>query len=228
MLRPPLVMFRSRTVLAQNGAWTTGFDQATGATYYYNEQTGQSQWEPPYQASTAQQQSYGAGLPGVTALWRIAGFSGVTGFDFVVNGRVIPVENAPFTKDSFYKGTVHQTSTVLPYTLLNGDEVVLGRWNMLEQRLTVSRMQCAVKAMDDGTALLISCGRGPTLLRGYSSGGQWVPLMAGQNAALSDGDQISLDCSDPETFVFTCHDGSATLLQGGAYPQQHGHEQGFY
>ena len=27
--------------------WTTGFDQANQATYYVNEQTGQSQWEPP-------------------------------------------------------------------------------------------------------------------------------------------------------------------------------------
>lgn len=29
--------------------WTVGFDQASGATYYYNEQTCQSQWEPPQQ-----------------------------------------------------------------------------------------------------------------------------------------------------------------------------------
>ena len=29
--------------------WTTGFDQANQATYYVNEQTGQSQWEPPQQ-----------------------------------------------------------------------------------------------------------------------------------------------------------------------------------
>jgi len=27
--------------------WTSGVDQQSGQTYYYNEQTGQSQWEPP-------------------------------------------------------------------------------------------------------------------------------------------------------------------------------------
>merc|ERR1712106_667501 len=42
--------------------WTTGFDQANQATYYVNEQTGQSQWEPPQQEdgrfdAYAQQQS---------------------------------------------------------------------------------------------------------------------------------------------------------------------------
>ena len=27
--------------------WTSGVDQQSGQTYYYNEQTGQSQWDPP-------------------------------------------------------------------------------------------------------------------------------------------------------------------------------------
>jgi len=27
--------------------WTSGVDQASGQTYYFNEQTGQSQWDPP-------------------------------------------------------------------------------------------------------------------------------------------------------------------------------------
>ena len=27
--------------------WISGVDQQSGQTYYYNEQTGQSQWEPP-------------------------------------------------------------------------------------------------------------------------------------------------------------------------------------
>ena len=42
---------RSRQLLATMRdlppGWTTGFDQANQATYYVNEQTGQSQWEPP-------------------------------------------------------------------------------------------------------------------------------------------------------------------------------------
>ena len=39
---------RSRTLFAQVAAWTTRADP-NGDTYYYNEQTGQSQWEPPQQ-----------------------------------------------------------------------------------------------------------------------------------------------------------------------------------
>ena len=39
--------------------WVSGVDQASGQTYYYNEQTGQSQWEPPPQ----QQQGGGFGQP---------------------------------------------------------------------------------------------------------------------------------------------------------------------
>ena len=36
---------RSSTLVAQ---WISGIDEASGQTYYYNEQTGASQWEPPY------------------------------------------------------------------------------------------------------------------------------------------------------------------------------------
>ena len=32
---------------AQVAGWTTRIDESTGSTYYYNEETGQSQWEPP-------------------------------------------------------------------------------------------------------------------------------------------------------------------------------------
>ena len=224
VLKAPLDRVRrSRKLLAHNG-WSAGVDQITGATYYINENTGQSQWEPPYQA---QQPNYGAppGFSAVTGLWRVEGFAGVTGFDFIMDGRVIPVENAPFT--GLMHGTVQQKHSVLPYELLNGDEVVLSRWNMLQQILTVSRMQCAVKCLDDGTAILISCGRGPTLFRGYESGGNWVALQQGESLGLSDGDQVSLDCNNPEGAVFTCHDGSAMQQQGG-YQQQHQQQQGGY
>merc|ERR1719327_1475023 len=49
--------------------WVSGVDQATGQTYYYNEQTGQSQWEAPsaqQQGGFAQQRSYSAGAQGWT------------------------------------------------------------------------------------------------------------------------------------------------------------------
>ena len=57
-------VLRSRKLIAQYDAqglpagWTTGFDQANQCTYYVNEQTGQSQWEPPQQE--ASQQEYGS------------------------------------------------------------------------------------------------------------------------------------------------------------------------
>ena len=38
--------------------WITGVDQASGATYYFNEQTGQSQWEPPQPGGQPQQGGY--------------------------------------------------------------------------------------------------------------------------------------------------------------------------
>ena len=46
-------------------AWTTAVDEASGATYYYNEQTGESQWESP-------EQNHGAEI-----VWRVAGLRGV-------------------------------------------------------------------------------------------------------------------------------------------------------
>ena len=59
---------RSRKLFAQIAdGWTTRADP-NGDTYYYNEQTGQSQWEPP---PSAQQ---GTGAP---VLWRVVPAAGV-------------------------------------------------------------------------------------------------------------------------------------------------------
>ena len=46
---------RTRRLFAQLADWTPRVDEVSGATYYYNEQTGQSQWESP-QAAAAQQE----------------------------------------------------------------------------------------------------------------------------------------------------------------------------
>ena len=52
---------------------------------------------------------------------------------------------------------------------------VLSRYNMLKQKLTVSRKQATVSCSADGTATLTSVGRGATLWR--ERGGPWSGLM---------------------------------------------------
>ena len=108
------------------------------------------------------QQNYG----GAQVQWRVEGFCGVTGFTRCGNKY-----------------------GVLPYMLRNGDEWVLSRWNMLQPVNTVSRVQCIVQILADGTPSLISSGKGPTGVR--RAGGPWSPLYKGQRHVLSNGDQVS-------------------------------------
>ena len=177
---------RATRLVAQN-AWSAAVDEATGAVYYYNQQTGQSQWEPP-------QQSYGAQVA-----WRLARFSGI-------DEEVTPRNG---------------------YTLRNGEHQVLSRWNMLSQTLSVSRKQCMVQILADGTATLTSYGKGPTLWR--SRAGPWQPVRNGESLVLSDGDQVSLDVNQPEGAVFTCQDETAMQQSRGYqrdYAQQQQQQQG--
>ena len=51
---------------------------------------------------------------------------------------------------------------------------VLSRYNMLKQKLTVSRKQAMVACLEDGSATLTSVGRGATLWR--ERGGPWCSL----------------------------------------------------
>ena len=90
----------------------------------------------------------------------------------------------------------------LPHALRSGEELVLSRWHMQRPKLTVSREQCKVMVAADGTADLVSCGKGPTLLR--QSGAPWYAVSRSDTCPLAHGDQISLDCNDPEAAVFTC------------------------
>ena len=80
---------------------------------------------------------------------------------------------------------------------------MLSRWNMVDQKLTVSRGQAMIRCTADGIAILSSEGESPTLWR--SNGGQWDPLYKGQEHYLNEGDQVSLDCNDPEGAVFMCN-----------------------
>ena len=89
---------------------------------------------------------------------------------------------------------------------------------MLTQKLTVSRVQAIVQ-IHDGTATLSSCGRGPTLWRGR--GLSWVALNKGDQVQLADGDQVGLDCNDPEAAVYTCEEQAQAQggVQQGSYAQ---------
>lgn len=95
------------------------------------------------------------------------------------------------------------------YALKNGDVQALSRFAMLEQKVTVSRVQCIVQ-VHDGVAALTSCGRGPTLWR--PCGHSWVALGKGDQVPLNDGDELSLDCNDPEGAVFVCQDMSSSAV----------------
>ena len=52
-----------------------------------------------------------------------------------------------------------------PGSVGNGQEQVLGRYDMVEQSVYVSREQCAVQVAADGSAKLVSLGKPPTLVR---------------------------------------------------------------
>ena len=58
-------------------------------------------------------------------------------------------------------------------------------------------------------------------------GAPWRALYKDESQVLSSGDQVSLDCNDPEGAIFTCQDESA-MQQGGGYQQDGGYQQGGY
>ena len=150
------------------------------------------------------QQNYGDQV-----LLTVAGVAGVRGFSNVAGSYQKP---NPDMQDPYYK----KDYRFLPYTLCNGEQQVLSRWNMVKQRLTVSRMQCIVQVTADGIPAVISCGRGPTLWR--APGGPWNGLYRDQWKVLDNGDQLSLDWHDPDAAVFTCQVTNA--MQQASYPQQ--------
>lgn len=106
------------------------------------------------------------------------------------------------------------------YALKNGDVQVLSRFALQNPKLTVSRVQAIVQ-IHDGTATLSSSGRGPTMWR--PNGQNWIALYEGDQVPLNDGDEVSLDCNDPDSAVFVCQD-EETLQQGG-YGRQHDQPQ---
>jgi hypothetical protein len=146
-------------------------------TYYYNEATGESQWEPPQPGTAHPDYSKSQ------AVWSVGGVRGVSGF-------------------TYREGSAHlDPYRDLPYTVCTSNDIVLGRWNMVAQKIHVSREQCKVKVAGDGTATLISCGKPPTLWRSRTAV-SWDALLKWDEKPLSDGDMISLDAQDRDAAVF--------------------------
>ena len=168
-----------------------------------------------------QQQQPPQGLYGTPVVWSLAGLSGVIGFSNVAN--FVGYNIATMANPEYYA----MDYRFLPYMLRNGDEQVLRRWNLVRQKLTVSRVQCTVAVSADGTATLTSYGKGPTLWRAY--GGPWNGLYYGQAQVLADGDQIALDWHHPESAVFAvgCQLDQSGGAGGYGYDQRQ-HEGGYY
>ena len=175
--------------------WSQRVDQGSGEPYFFNEQTGASQWDPPQQAAaTGQAQQAASTRP----LWRLAPYTGVCGFSGV-SGFAAEAKYDAFVQE-FENSDVTGRPCQLPYKLGVGDERMLSRWNMINQKLTVDRAQALIECFKDGTATLTGKGDRPTLWA--NPGGQWTPIEKEVSVQLSHGDLVSLDASDPDGAVF--------------------------
>ena len=86
------------------------------------------------------------------------------------------------------------------YKMSNGMELIIGRYDMAEQKPTVSRAQCIVQVNEDGTAILESLGKRPTGLRRHGMGGApWYGLKLNAQHELLHGEQIALDMDSGES-----------------------------
>ena len=201
--------------------WLPHVDEASGQTYYCNSQTGECQWELPETVSMSMGADVGWGTGVNTGTtWSIDAVNGVAGFSGV-DGVTINTPQGDkylkFTAANKFAGALHTEHDDVAYRLEHGrdgrpcqlpylvsadEDKVLSRYNMINQKQSVSRGQCKVRVFSGGGALLISRGESPTLWR--RAGGPWNMLYKDEEQSLSDGDQISLDCDDPEGAVFVC------------------------
>ena len=207
---------RSRTLVAQYSqqdnlpaGWNSGFDQGSQSTYYVNEVTGVSQWEPPDAAAywDSSKGPQAAAVQAAQVVWRVVPTTGVCNVVFNVgNGQQQVLGRSHMADDH------------------PGDPTY------------VSRQQCIVEVADDGTASLISIGK-PLTLHKPPSVDFWCGLKKtkplgddiGYDSAhvLTDGEQISLDMREPDAAVFTIvrkeEQGADT---GGGYDAQYYSDDG--
>ena len=167
-LRARVVVHRISTLVVAQldglpAGWTTGFDEANQATYYINEQTGQSQWEPPVAVAAdsisqqvAQQNDAQQELP---VGWTM-GFDSSCGSYYYFNAQTgqsqweaphFVAQQEPAEQPVFKVATATQQGVVCTmksatgwgprysgkYTLKNGDEEILGRYDMDREYYTI-------------------------------------------------------------------------------------------
>ena len=237
-MRPAFAQFQVQELPV---GWATGTDEATGAPFYYNEHTGQSQWEPPQQMGGEVEQNLAPGNVQLSAIHELpvgwaAGTDETTGAIFYFNEQTgqsqwePPQQQVGFANNDGYSQPTYGTHFVwhvvsasgcFPwvdkrwtdtprfagrYALRNGEEAVLGRYDVSEKKPTrpwVSRMQCLVQISPDGTATLASKGKPMTGWR-EREGDPWYWMSDGESICLNPGNQVSLDYKDPEGTVFNC------------------------
>ena len=179
----------------------------------------------PQQDYGQQQQGYGQPQQGYGGqqqqggpiLWQIHAASGIVG-------------HSRFTGAPGRFNSVAEKYGYLPYTLCAGEDVALGRFNMMQQSPYVSRVQCSLQVGYDNSLVLTSLGKPRTIVR--LPGAPWISLTRGQKHVLQNGEQIGLDVMNPEGTVFTCMAEGGAMQQGGYGQQQaqggYGGQQGGY
>ena len=152
LMRPPLLR-RSVTGMQYEQGYGDAAQQGPGAPQA-NGRQGYG-YQPDYgaeQPGYGQQQGYSAQQSYCEqVVWSVGKGAGVTGL----------VDSQTALRDITTQQSVYmQDVRLLPHILRGGEALVLSRWNMQRPKPTVSREQCKVVVAADGTAALISCGRG--------------------------------------------------------------------
>lgn len=207
LLQPAKAPVRCSSIAAQLApGWASGTDATTGQTYYYHEQTGVSQWDAP-----VAQQDYGAqqGHVDQQGYGAQQGFVDQQGYGAHILCHLVPTSGVGARGE---------------YVVRNGEEQVLGRFDMLQQNPYISRMHCLVRVEADGMATVTAIGKVATMVR--SPGTAWFKVRKDQTHALTNGQEIALDPKAPENAVFTVYlqqDGNVQAAgvsqQGGSYGQ---------
>ena len=197
-LAPALPTPSARTALTPRSSVKLQYD-GYDAQQGYGAQQGYQQ-DYPQQGYAQQgyndQQGYGAQI-----VWSLTEYHGVRGFCLFTQDPNDPLDTGPSPEEQQEMAKYKY----LPYRVGIGEETILGRWNMKIIKPTVSRAQCRVQVAEDGTAYLVSMGKGQTLWRARDDMSyRWSPLYRDEFRVLADGDQISMNWNDPEAAVFTC------------------------